>query len=140
LEIYMTNSHPLAADAALALQGVADLIARLRKDVYYGDERLHNMARHNPLHAEAIAALTALSAQVAELTAERDRAVDLAKRAGDLMKQADDRRLAAEAKAARLEGARVISADTHCSCGNTGPCMWSDCKHPWAETPEGSPE
>jgi hypothetical protein len=57
----------------------------------------------------------------------------------------DDGRFAAlppspDAVEARLEGARVTSADTHCSCGNTGPCMWSDCKHPWAETPEGSPE
>lgn len=31
----------------------ATLIARLREDVFYGDERLHNLSRHNPLHMEA---------------------------------------------------------------------------------------
>lgn len=41
-----------------------DLCARLSKDVYYGDERLHNLARHNPLHAEAIAAIRELEAEV----------------------------------------------------------------------------
>jgi chromosome segregation ATPase len=30
-----------------------DLAKRLRVDVFYGDERLHNLSRHNPLHMEA---------------------------------------------------------------------------------------
>jgi hypothetical protein len=30
-----------------------DLVKRLRVDVFYGDERLHNLSRHNPLHMEA---------------------------------------------------------------------------------------
>ena len=84
----------------------------------------------------------AAEAKVAELTRERDRFEAALARAclvggtTYLIERAE----AAEAKVARLEGARVISAATHCSCGNTGPCMWSDCKHPWAETPEGTPE
>lgn len=30
-----------------------ELVARLLKDVYYGETRMHNMSRHNPLHADA---------------------------------------------------------------------------------------
>lgn len=38
----------------------ATLIARLREDVFYGDERLHNLSRHNPLHMEAADRIEAL--------------------------------------------------------------------------------
>ena len=72
---------------------------------------------------EAAAALTALSAerdalaaQVAELTRERDdfksewdKALELAERSASLMSEMDDRRLAAEAKVARLEGERNMA-------------------------------
>lgn len=40
-----------------------ELIARLREDVFYGDERLHNLSRHNPLHMEAADRIEALVKQ-----------------------------------------------------------------------------
>jgi hypothetical protein len=121
----------LAADAAQALQGVTDLIARLRlwKRVW---GELPSIPPHSAdapgfttgmviLNAEeAAAALTALSeqntalaAQVAELTRERDvlttaGIVEIASRNNrvtEYMFHWEGRALDAEAKVARLEGA-----------------------------------
>ena len=48
-------------------EAVDDLVQQLRKDVFYGDVRLHNFSRHNPLHMHAANTLRDLSARVAEL-------------------------------------------------------------------------
>ena len=51
-----------------------DLVQRLRADVFYGDARLANMDKHNPLHMEAadrIEALEAALKQVERETVER---------------------------------------------------------------------
>jgi hypothetical protein len=80
-----TMTHPLAADAAQALQGVTDLIARL-KAATEGLRLVYDPGAVELIPSytmeEAAAALTALSAeadalkaQVAELTAERNMAV-----------------------------------------------------------------
>jgi hypothetical protein len=50
----------------------AELIARLREDVFYGDERLHNLSRHNPLHMEAADRIEALTAKLATCEKYRD--------------------------------------------------------------------
>lgn len=104
----------VAADAAQALQGVTDLIARL-----VDDGPLPSLNAIRKERTEAAAALTALSeqnaslaAQVAELTRERTEMRLRAEESnGDIehalhqRKQAIDRAEAAEAKVARLEGA-----------------------------------
>lgn len=41
-----------------------DLKARLRKDVFYGEARLHNLSRHNPLHMEAADCIEQLERQI----------------------------------------------------------------------------
>ncbi len=51
---------------------VAETVARLREDAFYGDARLYNMNRHNPLHMESADLLEALAARMAEVTADRD--------------------------------------------------------------------
>ena len=40
-----------------------DLVQRLRADVFYGDARLANMDKHNPLHMEAADRIEALEAE-----------------------------------------------------------------------------
>ena len=50
-------------------EAVDDLVQQLRKDVFYGDVRLHSFSRHNPLHMHAANTLRDLSARVAELEA-----------------------------------------------------------------------
>jgi hypothetical protein len=111
----------LAADAAQALQGVTDLIARLNADKQpYAYGRLVTF-KASQLELEAAAALTALSernanlaAQVAELTRERDDALSAARQRGKLreatlatLRGVSADLEAAEAKVARLEGALV---------------------------------
>ena len=44
-----------------------DLVQRLRADVFYGDARLANMDKHNPLHMEAADRIEALQAEVTRL-------------------------------------------------------------------------
>ena len=118
-------THPLAAEAEQALQGVTDLIARLHRwKLAWGV--LPSIAPHvadapgmttGGVIADtqqAAAALTALSAeaaalkaQVAELTRERDEAKE-ANRWAYVQAALDDNQddlEAAEAKVARLEGA-----------------------------------
>ena len=123
--------HPLAAEAEQALQGVTKLIAQadaaiwnLRfsaRDPETGDDLYPGSFVHLAVEDanQAAAALTALSeqlaaltAQVAELTRERDEALSAA-RQQDKLREATLGTLrsvsaaldAAEAKAARLEGA-----------------------------------
>ena len=43
----------IAQDADLIERCPNDLVQRLRADVFYGDARLANMDKHNPLHMEA---------------------------------------------------------------------------------------
>ena len=51
------------------------LIARLRRDVFYGDERLARMSEHNPLHAEAADVIEALSERIDAAYQERNQVV-----------------------------------------------------------------
>ena len=51
------------------VEQVAKVRKQLQKDVFYGDERLHNMERHNPLHLEASVLLCNLLSRIAALTA-----------------------------------------------------------------------
>lgn len=46
-----------------------ELIVRLRENVFYGDARLHNLARHNPLHMEAADRIEALVSALREIVA-----------------------------------------------------------------------
>ena len=71
----MLEEDALAAIARRLAPG-DDLVERaekvreqLQKDVFYGDERLHNMGRHNPLHLEASVLLCNLLSRIAALTA-----------------------------------------------------------------------
>ena len=100
----MTMTHPLAAEAAQALEGVTLLIkwANARTAERYVDGRPHFSLADADKVSQLAAALTALiaeavalKAQVAELTRERDRA--LAER--DVLAAFSD---AAEAKVAEL--------------------------------------
>jgi hypothetical protein len=45
---------------------------RLREDVFYGEERMHKMRKHNPLHMEAADALDARDATIAALVEALD--------------------------------------------------------------------
>ena len=42
-----------------------DLVKKLREDVFYGEERMHKMGKHNHIHMQA-------ADRIAELEAERD--------------------------------------------------------------------
>ncbi len=110
------TTHPLAADAAQALQGVTDLIARLDSwKLAWGD--LPSIAPHvadapgmttGGVIAdtqEAAAALTALSEQNVALAAQVAELVRKYDALGRLLEQTEIRAEAAEAKVARLEGA-----------------------------------
>lgn len=46
-----------------------DLVQRLRADVFYGDARLANMDKHNPLHMDAADCIEALIAENERLEA-----------------------------------------------------------------------
>lgn len=56
-----------------------ELIARLRDDVFYGDERLHKLSRHNPLHMEAADRIEALIAERDKAEAKLAKAVEALK-------------------------------------------------------------
>lgn len=58
-----------------------DLVKRLRVDVFYGDERLHKMSKHNPLHMEAADRIEALEARIAKADALADTCHELSREA-----------------------------------------------------------
>jgi len=82
-----------------------DLVKRLRVDVFYGDERLHNLSRHNPLHMEA-------ANRIEELEA-------------DLRKMALDY-LAAEGQAAEAYQAQL---EVEAKLANIAHAVWTEHKH-----------
>jgi len=47
-----------------------DLVQRLRADVFYGDARLANMDKHNPLHMDAADCIEAQAAVIERLRVE----------------------------------------------------------------------
>jgi hypothetical protein len=47
-----------------------DLVQRLRADVFYGDARLANMDKHNPLHMDAADCIEAQAAEIEWLRVE----------------------------------------------------------------------
>lgn len=49
-----------------------DVVAELRKDVFYGDERLHRMAEHNPLHLRAADEIENLRRRISRLEKGKD--------------------------------------------------------------------
>lgn len=49
------------------------IVKALCKDVFYGDERLHNLARHNPLHLQAADLIDAQATALAEAQAAHRR-------------------------------------------------------------------
>ena len=49
------------------------LVEALRKDVFYGDERMHKFNQHNPLHMRAADALTAALDRAEKAEAENKR-------------------------------------------------------------------
>ena len=57
----MTQSKPDQMSEARAL------VERLREDVFYGEERMHKMHKHNPLPLEAADALTAALEEIERL-------------------------------------------------------------------------
>jgi len=56
-----------------------DLVKRLRVDVFYGDERLHNLSRHNPLHMEAADRIEELERKIAKAVASLETLEDASK-------------------------------------------------------------
>jgi len=77
--------------------------------------------------AQAAAQIEALQAQLAD----RDRALaewaEVSQRNFQRAIEAEER--LAEARAGL---GHTISTGVPCGCGMTGPCMWSECKHPFA--------
>jgi hypothetical protein len=59
----------IAQDADLIEICPDDLMRRLRADVFYGDARLANMNKHNPLHMEAADRIEALTTENFKLAA-----------------------------------------------------------------------
>jgi hypothetical protein len=87
-----------------------DLVKRLRVDVFYGDERLHNLSRHNPLHMEAANRIEELEADL------RKMALDYLAAEGQAA-EAYQAQLEAEAKLSRaVEGLQHYACDCVISC------------------------
>ena len=80
-----------------------ELIARLRDDVFYGDERLHKLSRHNPLHMEAADRIEALIAERATCEKYRDAYAEMGRIGTQAVRDLEDKLFKTEAKLAENE-------------------------------------
>jgi chromosome segregation ATPase len=87
-----------------------DLVKRLRVDVFYGDERLHNLSRHNPLHMEAADRIEELDGIIRQGRERIEELVSMVNSKADRIEELD----AKLAKA--VEGLQHYACDCVISC------------------------
>jgi outer membrane murein-binding lipoprotein Lpp len=109
-----------------------DLVKRLRVDVFYGDERFHNLSRHNPLHMEAANRIEELDDIIRH---DRERIEELvsmvdSKDARIEELEADLRKMALDYLAAQGQAAEAYQAqlEAEAKLANIAHAVWTEHK------------